>query len=546
MCSSWWYMLLVLFFPALKQPRQTIGPTQMPGVQPEQIFNQHPSSSQPSRVQPQLHNFQDPQHSLLGYPPMPVMHVPYTARATDFPFLQQNQQKPQQQRQEQHQQQMHQQVRFNGTENKAIPRQVQGAVPQGQLNWGALGGGGQPPNSQPHINPALFRPGVSHVMVGVLQQDTIAPQVIRQPTVPLMSPRSAPSPLPFKMENISPPAESQKGSANREFPLAKSHDFCIICRKCMMETHLKGYFMINIKLDHKCEEDILLVRLKGQKQWLHVRERLNHRKFWGRYVLCRFYTANPPSQCTYNEEMCSFAHNREEQYLWGLEKDERFDIQAFIINNRAKEQQQQGFRPDEHFRRHSGSLRFICRQCFYGLPCRISVQHQQSMLCTANVHEWQSSKLLVHVNVKGTITPIMPRPFVHKTAYFLMCDHQQFCRRQKTGRCNFAHSSIERDVWNVERDTELSRDELVAQAHNYHTRLAVERHMQQSSPLEPSTTATAPSAANVAPISSVNNTPTLDPVHVKCPYRIIEVCEVCWKKGDRRTQKGDRCDGPGK
>ena len=86
---------------------------------------------------------------------------------------------------------------------------------------------------------------------------------------------------------------------------------------------------------HVCEENVLVVREKHSNDpWLKIRERKNHRVFSGSYIMCNSVVVG--GLCRYGEDNCSFAHNKWEQLLWTMEKDEEFNISEFIIQSRSK------------------------------------------------------------------------------------------------------------------------------------------------------------------------------------------------------------------
>ncbi len=306
------------------------------------------------------------------------------------------------------------------------------------------------------------------------------------------------------------------------FPLSKTHEFCLACNTCFKTTQFLGMYQIKIDAEHNCSEDIFAVRLKapGSELWVRIRERNKYRQFPGKYILCRFYTSNPPQPCMVDEQQCSFAHNVDEQKLWTKEKDGLFNITEFMIQNKADKR---GFSISDLFRKHEGILRFLCKTCFYE-DSKISFQNNPSAgFCSSQKHVWTDSKLLVHVARQGQVTPIERRPFTHKTAYFLMCHRLHYCRRNTQGGCHFAHSLIERDVWLVERDMEITREQLLLEY------TMVFRGVQEIP--TPSSSASGPGSVSsqegIPGFLGIPGIPTTAQVPVqpalRCPYRIIQV-----------------------
>lgn len=118
-----------------------------------------------------------------------------------------------------------------------------------------------------------------------------------------------------------------------EFPLRETHVFRLCCPDCLQRrTHF--LYQLTTVPQHQCSQTMLMLRpRKLDNFWLWVRERRNHRPFQGYYVLCRYFMEMQP--CMVEESLCSFAHNKEEQFLWMLEKDGSFNIQEFILTHRA-------------------------------------------------------------------------------------------------------------------------------------------------------------------------------------------------------------------
>ena len=244
-----------------------------------------------------------------------------------------------------------------------------------------------------------------------------------------------------------------------ENPLAASHEFKMVCQNCM-HAPLPGYYEYN-PAPHKCEENMLAMRVRMRgAPWIRVRERKNHREFPGNYLLCRCITFKDPIFCKYGEEQCSFAHNDVEQRLWTLEKDGLFNVTEFIMQNR-KVVNLRGFSLKEILVKHGGYFEFICRSCYYSKPPKIAMQGSETECNGKPPHSWINFKIMAHIGPLGVVTLINMRGFLHKSAFFKICKWLHFCRTGITGECRFAHSVVERDVWMLERDSGISREEIV-------------------------------------------------------------------------------------
>lgn len=246
-----------------------------------------------------------------------------------------------------------------------------------------------------------------------------------------------------------------------ENPLGDKYVANTACQHCFKSTLYPGVYEFT-NITHKCEETMLAMKRKdGNGPWIRIRERGNHRDFPGNYIICNSIKYREPAFCKYGEEICSFAHSEEEKYLWTLEKDGFFNITEFLIQNR-KYGVGKGFSLKEVLGKHGGYFEFICRCCYYGHPPQISYERPGTGYCGGNedAHPWKDFRILAHVGKNG-ITVINPRGFLHKSAFFKICRWVQYCRKMVNASCKFAHSVVERDVWMVERDTDISRDDIV-------------------------------------------------------------------------------------
>ncbi len=285
----------------------------------------------------------------------------------------------------------------------------------------------------------------------------------------------------YPYNNPSRPAPNMQAEQYTQrfaFPLQDTHEYTLGCLDCCKESGSLGIYEIHDTIKHACREDMLMCRQFGVRGWLTIRERKNHRYFPGEYAMCIHYTNNPPKPCTIGVDFCAFSHNEEEQYLWTLEKDGEFSIQEFVLQNRSKSSMV-GFTLEDFFRKHGGIFRFLCQTCFYNQPCRISMQSETNgEICSGPGHPWIQNKMLLHINHTKKVTPIDPRPFTHKTAFFLICHKLNFCRKRDIGECKFAHSMVEHDVWMVERDTDVTRDQMVVQSTKYYTEYIASQTMR--------------------------------------------------------------------
>lgn len=152
----------------------------------------------------------------------------------------------------------------------------------------------------------------------------------------------------------------------------KDYDYKIVCPQCFIFENFPGKYRY-APCTHICEENVLAVKQRNvpNARWVRVRERTNHRDFPGKYIQCNSVLHNNRDMCRYGEYSCSFAHNEAEQRIWGMEKAGKFSITDFILQNRHVSSSR-GFTIKELLKKYNGFFTFVCRDCFYGRPPRIS------------------------------------------------------------------------------------------------------------------------------------------------------------------------------
>lgn len=341
-------------------------------------------------------------------------------------------------------------------------------------------------------------------------------------------------------------SDGQPPSNLIENPLIDTHTFKLMCKNCFRHDNYPGQYIYQ-PYQHKCEENILAMKPIHQRnaQWFRVRERKNHREFPGKYILCNSINNDEAGFCRYGEENCSFAHSDIEQIIWTLEKDGRFNVTEFIMQNRSQNLSK-GFSLNEILQKHGGYFSFICKACFYNVPSMICKQGGGDHCSGRAKHQWSEYRIMAHFGPVGEVNVINARGFLHKTAFFKICKWLHFCRNRINAECRFAHSMVERDIWMLERDAVITQDEIVLQANQ---QLGI---------------TTAPSRGDNLPSSAQNNVtigqtgpgPTfssnrpaqesvdvIDELDDLCPYHIITICQTCWKNGKKSLQDGqkDRC-----
>ncbi|XP_025107228.1 helicase with zinc finger domain 2-like isoform X5 [Pomacea canaliculata] len=414
----------------------------------------------------------------------------------------------------------------------------------------------------PVYNPSQFVPPPSPLRTSAIPQ--VRPQETAGPAIELLKPpasataprffnefQSTPplvqKPAPSASAPLSSPLKSQPGLNVIDNPL-KDYDFKVVCPQCFKFDNFPGRYKY-IPFTHECEENVLAFKRRGANvPWVRVRERTNHREFSGKYIICNSVMHNRKELCRFGEGTCSFAHNEAEQALWGLEKDGRFSIAEFILQHRAATTHR-GFSLNELLKKYGGYFTFICRDCYYGRPPRISEGHPNNT-CTGEArHQWDRSKVLAHIdNTTDQVTLIDKRKFTSKSAFFRICKFLHFCFDQVQGTCLSAHSLLERDVWMLERDTDITREQLVEQSQRF---AAAGSFQQQYFQKQQQTwgdsfksskpTGPAPQAQFAGP--TPGSTDSSRSGREKLPHAVQEYCGVCWRSGIKSMQDGEanRC-----
>ncbi|RUS75490.1 hypothetical protein EGW08_016758 [Elysia chlorotica] len=380
---------------------------------------------------------------------------------------------------------------------------------------------------------------------------------------PLIAQPPSPSPSqPHSVNNHTPRVQTQPnpGQAapvvSNPFPNLECR---LLCPACLQFTGRPWFYLFHSKLPHQCQQSILAYRIVNdcnQTVWVQVRERASHRHFKGNYVICHSVSMANPDLCKF-KETCSFAHNLVEQAIWKLEQEGRYDIGEYMMRYKRLDtantnfpgiaQSSSGMYVRDLLDKFGGYFRFICRECFFTQRPMISGLHSSGTVCAgAGRHLWQQARIIAHVK-DTAYTPVDERKFHHEGAFYLMCNFQLFCPNWYKNRCRFAHSQVEKAVWMMERDTKISRDELVQQSQSLFTAKqtmsapppAFPNGGQAQRGLFPQTSGPAWQGQGQGhqEQASANSSVNVPPVTV------TEYCRTCWGKGQRSEEdKGrDKC-----
>jgi len=249
------------------------------------------------------------------------------------------------------------------------------------------------------------------------------------------------------------------------FPLSQHFCYKLVCEECLIPAAVgRDSYMLIMPVNHSCPENILAVQNLLGGYWYRIRELKNHRPFHGGFKLCKQYAVG--QICPYYDR-CMFPHSVAEQQLWTLEKDGKFSIVQFILENRSVNTVPL-YNVQMLLHMNPGEFGYLCLECFENNQL-ITIQNSGNpLVCSQSLHDWFKSRILVHCDTDGTITLIGKRVHTSKNAFYRLCRYQQFCSRRWLNTCPFAHSVIERNVWCVERDLDMSQDDIVQEVGIHH------------------------------------------------------------------------------
>jgi len=257
--------------------------------------------------------------------------------------------------------------------------------------------------------------------------------------------------------------DDEAGSAVKvTFPLSELFEPHIACHICY--TDGKPLMMTS----HRCRQDMLVLQSKqNAAAWFRVRERLNHVDFAGKYHMCNQQPSYAIGKRCPRGDSCTFAHSEVERALWMAEKQGQFDIKQFISHRGTMSKVTVRHTIQSVLEKHPGQLAFLCRDC-YLYSRRVSMQSSSdSTLCSVKDHDWSSSAVLAHCSLAaGVITLISRYPSSTDSTLCLM---GAFCYHRWKGHCTHPHSMVERELWNVQRDSGLTQRQIVQQVVYSHT-----------------------------------------------------------------------------
>ncbi|XP_071941737.1 3'-5' exoribonuclease HELZ2-like [Antedon mediterranea] len=164
-----------------------------------------------------------------------------------------------------------------------------------------------------------------------------------------------------------------------------------------------------------------------------------------------------------------------------------------------------------------GRFTYICQQCCYLKPPCITFQNRSdSRFCGHpwRQHPWSTCKILaheIHENgkiIRSIIRPKLPNNIADNCRYYV----RSYCKRGDS--CNFAHDSIELEIWKLEQRYAIDRDSLV----EFCGSMAAPTRFDK-------------------PVSSAFPDTLAAKEQAKCPFHLKFVCGTCWSRGGQQRRQ---------
>ncbi|XP_063790377.1 zinc finger CCCH domain-containing protein 7A [Pseudophryne corroboree] len=247
-------------------------------------------------------------------------------------------------------------------------------------------------------------------------------------------------------------------------PLEDTHEFRQVCPLCFTKVGSKlqsDSYLPN--MDHKCKKDILIGRIKSpaDESWKRIRPRPTKNQYAGQYYICKDVAQG--TDCTY-PGYCTFAYCQEEIDVWTLERKGTF-CREILFGGNGKV----SFTIPHLLQEYCGMFVFLCEKCFDHKPRIISQQNKDKpSTCSHPVskHGFEENKCLVHMFRDTVVKYCKIRPF---NIHFVLdlCRHEVRYGCLREDDCFYAHSLVELRVWVIQKETEISFEEIVQESQNY-------------------------------------------------------------------------------
>jgi len=263
------------------------------------------------------------------------------------------------------------------------------------------------------------------------------------------------------------------------FPLESTHDYTLGCQACSFSNAVLEAEKWMINPPHPgCAKNFLFVRPKADSWanvWTLVRDR-PFREFSGPHQMCWYSQSCPCRRIPFS---CWFAHSKEENYIWNMEKYSPFDIETFKAESRRK---------------MTGTISPAKKVPLKRQKFPIAKTHDFTLGCqscaTVSGYWWQLAnhqtccRLILFVRSKKATTGLWTKvrnrqSYVCGSTYKLCWNYPHSdCAGGDSETCQFAHNDQEIALWNAEKSGRFNIEEFKTQV-----RMDIEaRHVIQPSP----------------------------------------------------------------
>ncbi|XP_072540872.1 3'-5' exoribonuclease HELZ2 isoform X2 [Salminus brasiliensis] len=257
---------------------------------------------------------------------------------------------------------------------------------------------------------------------------------------------------------------------NNLHKLQATHDLFVGCRGCCRVKTDISYSIVDSA--HQCSKDLILARQKGNSNtWRPVAQRPKFPQP-ARYEVCWYFLDG--LGCTVHGQRCSYARSTEEAAVWNFMKNECLEFTQLLhllLNGSTHSTCQKNLPPSsgspsavqEILSGFQGTFVELCKTCFHDNPRKISSRKQGQQKCCAG-HSWRPTLVFCQKGQRKRVAyneiRALPKRTFKKWKYCMYVEKGEPCWHG-ANRCWFAHSSIEKTVWEKESRGSLDRSLLL-------------------------------------------------------------------------------------
>uniref|UniRef100_A0A8C4EG98 Zinc finger CCCH-type containing 7B n=1 Tax=Dicentrarchus labrax TaxID=13489 RepID=A0A8C4EG98_DICLA len=159
------------------------------------------------------------------------------------------------------------------------------------------------------------------------------------------------------------------------------------------------------------------------------------------------------------EDSCHFAHSPLELKTWRVQRDTGISPEEIVkVSTNYYEKQELNSSKQKGNRSPNMKMKFVCAQCWWG--GLISEPDKALKYCTAKArHAWTKDRWLLLVRSSEKSKWVQVRPLPHAKNFPMQYDIcTQILSKRKcnyTGKCTFAHSQEEKEMWMYMKNNDL-------------------------------------------------------------------------------------------